>query len=136
MGADLRIGPDLRGKASIGIFQQMVDDGLFRPAEIGSEPVIDGGDDEAAVGDGHAARIVDIGTGCAVQILVQRGWLPGLAHQVRATERGAIDCIMHARVIECRPQDLVLDIIERHINPVCGHHDLFPGPAEDMSVLD
>ncbi len=96
------------------MFPQMGDDAFVAAAEILLEPVIDAGNAQAAVRtDAGAARMADIVARGRFEIGFESLRGPRGTFQVRASDRGAIDGVMHARITEFRPQNIVLDAVER-----------------------
>src|SRR6185312_3456098 len=90
----------------------MRDDGAIAAAEIRLVADIERGDEEPAVLDARAARMIDKVARRSVEHRLRAGRGEGVRRQIGRAERREAERIVEARIVPERAQDPVLDIVE------------------------
>ncbi len=116
---------------------QVRDDAGLGAAEVFLEPVVDARDPESPAGDGGAARMVDVAGGALGHQRAGVGARVGRAGEVRAADRGAVDRVVHARlVVGARlAQRVVLDAVERELAPEKREEPVLERVAENLAEI-
>src|SRR5918998_1306266 len=102
----------LVGQRAIGVFPPVLHQIIGAAAEVSTEPHIDAGHAQLAISDSHAAWMINIFSGAPIEQSFHVLGGESRRLKIRATEAGAIDRIMHARILPNRAQYAVLDIVE------------------------
>ena len=89
---------------------------------------------QRVVDDARAARMIDKGAGCGVEILFERVSRPGARLKVGAANRGAIDRIVHSGVAGQRAERAVLYIVKGHPRALNRNALLAPWPAIGLRI--
>ncbi|KAF5030230.1 hypothetical protein DSECCO2_640300 [anaerobic digester metagenome] len=125
-----------RGQGWVGIAPNEAPHALGA-AEVLAVPVENAADVERAVLKKGVGRVVDASACGRVQGGVQGRARIGRAGQRRAALGGAVDREMHAGVVELRPQDAMLHVVEADRTRAQAHERALPGRAEKVPrVLD
>ena len=100
-----------RAKADDLLFGSAADHRRIVATEIVLEPDIDAGHDQSVLADPNAARTVDVSVRSGFEHAFHGGRGIGLPRKVGATDGGAVDRVVNARVLPDRPEDAMLDVV-------------------------
>src|SRR5262245_47661904 len=83
--------------------------------EVLAVPIEDARDAQRVAVDAQSFRAREIAPRRLVELRVERLGAVRLRRKRRTADRRTVDCEVNARLLELAPQDLVLDVVERHL---------------------
>ena len=109
---------------------EMGDDAGVGASEVRCIPFVDRRDDEHIAVEPDGPGRVDIGSRRSVQGRPEGGAAERLQRQVRTADRGAVDGVVNARLDPAFPQDVVLHVVQRQVDPPDRYQPPPPRPRQ------
>ena len=136
IAANFGISANFFCKGGFGVFKQVIDNAIFRSAEISLKPFVNRRHRQPTGRHADAAWMIDIGPRGRIQIFIKCVCCPRTNWQVRAAIGRAIDSIMYPRVLEAWTQNVVLNRVEGDVIAAHRNGNLFPGAAKNITIPD